>query len=232
MNRVLKRTLATLGTVFAVAATVESDGYDAFDRKDGTNPLCTIDPQCRMLTEAEINMARMALGNTVDYARVRIFNRNFLGLPLPPMAPNGHIYYHIPANAPMASINVIFRQSVIAHELTHVLQTQKGQFVVGQALWEWVRHGFNYKASYRYTLHPASRFNDYGLEQQGKIVEDYTRNRLSIADITPSETHQLWSSCAEIADLVQIMNPALPAVIPAICVPVPPQNTDAPRLGS
>ena len=230
MNRALKRTLATFGALFAVAAAVESDGYDAFDRADGTNPLCDIDPQCRKLTIAEINMARMALGNTVDYDRVRLFNRTFLWLPLPPMAPNGHIYYRPPAAT--AAVNIIHhRKAVIAHELTHVMQAQHGRSVVGEALREWLVHGFNYKASYRYALHPASRFNSYNLEQQGKIVEDYTRIRLSIADMTSSETHQRASSCAEITALVRIMNPALPAVIPAICTPVPEENPGTPRLG-
>ena len=122
----------------------------------------------RALTADEVKLAESVFGDSLDYSKIRIFNKKyFLFQPKNvAMAPNGNIYFH--PDSALAFVNFgtasIELQGLFIHELTHVYQHQQGINVA-------VRGIFN--RNYSYTLESGKAFESYGIEQQGNIVRDY-----------------------------------------------------------
>lgn len=123
----------------------------------------------RPLTPGEIALARPIFGDSLDYARPRLFQGKWWPFqpPRTAMAPTGNIHFH-PVGGGYSddfSKEPLGQQAFFIHELTHVWQAQaKGRFYLPL-----MRHPF---CRYRYTLDPAKPFNRYGLEQQAEIVKD------------------------------------------------------------
>ena len=61
----------------------------------------------------------------------------------------------------------------VAHELAHVLQHQKGEFSYLAHIWQQLAGFIQHKNIYDYDLSPDRFFEDYGIEQQAAIIEDY-----------------------------------------------------------
>jgi hypothetical protein len=128
----------------------------------------------RLLTIGEKAEARAVFGEALNLDRVRVHARpRFFFQPKgTAMSPNGHVYYHARdcradfacGPAPMAWL---------IHELAHVWQHQTGQWVLLRGM---VERRYDYG---RLTM--ASRFADFGLEQQASIVEDYYRQTMGLA---------------------------------------------------
>ena len=234
MNRAKKKTIISLCAVFALAVAIESNGYDIFDRPDGANWACDIDPQCHRLSAEDTQLVQRFLGHKIDTSRIRIFNRDFLGLLGRPMAPNGHIYLDESWYDPADKEKQMKRKTFLLHEAIHVWQDQQGRNLWLEAIGEWFRNGFNYNSSYRYSLNINQRFEFLGLEQQGKIVEDYARLRMELDELTRSATNQISLKCNEILPIVKIISSTFPAVVPAICNDQTPQFTprETLRFGS
>lgn len=123
----------------------------------------------RRLTAGEIAMQRAMFGGGVNYARARIHPYN-LWWPFPntrTIAPNGSIYFpplHYRPDFSAADVPLGLK-ALFMHESTHVYQWH----VLGW--WVWARGPFD--RNYSYELVPGRRFDQYGLEQMGMIVQHY-----------------------------------------------------------
>jgi hypothetical protein len=121
----------------------------------------------RGLTAGEIALARSVFGDTIDYARVRLFRHKWWWFQPrgTVMAPTGNIHFH-PHDGLWSddfAREPLNRQGMFIHEMTHVWQAQKrGRFYLPL-----MRHPF---CRYRYELVPGQAFDRYGLEQQAEIV--------------------------------------------------------------
>lgn len=122
---------------------------------------------CRSLTTGEIELARSIFEDAIDYSKVRLFKGKWW--PLHPrraaMAPMGDIWFH-PEGGGWSedfSKEPLSRQGFFIHELTHVLQAQRG----GKFYLPLTRHPF---CRYSYKLKEGKPFERYGVEQQAEIV--------------------------------------------------------------
>jgi hypothetical protein len=69
-------------------------------------------------------------------------------------------------------------RNLLIHELTHVWQYYNGYWVAPRSVWV---QGFG--AGYHYTLNPATDcWNDFNVEQQASIVEDWFKSGMSTED--------------------------------------------------
>lgn len=122
----------------------------------------------RPLGEGEIKLARSVFGDAIDYAQVRIHRRKwaFFQPRQVTMAPRGHIHFHPYGSAyceDFASAP-LHLQALFIHEMTHVWQTQTlGSWYLVLNRMPWAR--------YDYALKPGWKLEQYGIEQQARIVE-------------------------------------------------------------
>jgi hypothetical protein len=121
--------------------------------------------QSRLLTPAEVSLARSVFGQAIDYARVRVHPRKWW--PFQPrrvaMAPDGHLWLSPegPHWCDDFCTRDIGRQGLFIHEMTHVWQHQHGINLILR------RHPF---CRYDYALKPGWTLDRYGIEQQAEIV--------------------------------------------------------------
>jgi type VI secretion system secreted protein VgrG len=174
------RNLSILATAFlATAFNIEWNGYESFEKKDGSNFLCDIDPQCRYLTENEIKLAEQVYGDAIDYKGVKVFNRSYLFLPDifndRSHAPNGNIYISDTNKRSIDLSEKYSNQTFLIHELGHVWQFHNGKDPRLSAIFymESDNLKINYKPDYDYKFDENLSFHDYNLEQQASIFEDY-----------------------------------------------------------
>ena len=122
----------------------------------------------RPLTSGEIALARTMFGDAIDYAKVTIKRRKwaFFQPKRVTMAPRGHIHFHPMGSTycdDFASVS-LHRQALFIHEMTHVWQTQTlGEWYLVLNRMPWAR--------YDYALKPGWKLEQYGIEQQARIVE-------------------------------------------------------------
>jgi hypothetical protein len=121
----------------------------------------------RRLTEGEVALTRSVFGGAVDYSKVTIRRRKWF--PFQPrkttMAPRGHLHFHPLGEAYCDDFSAAapHRQGLFIHEMVHVWQTQtKGD-------WYLILHRMPW-ATYKYTLKPGRKLEQYGIEQQAEIV--------------------------------------------------------------
>jgi hypothetical protein len=177
-SKIVTRTVMGLAAVFAAVAagaSLEWSGYKPFDRDQGPNLLCTIDPTCRQMNDAEIAMAKDLYGDSINYNSVKIFDRRYMGFMGKGrwMSPNGSIYNDIVAERGFDYTKTSWQRRSLMHELAHVWQVQRGVDVRHEAVIAYVQSGFNYSATYGYTLNDHPWFLSYNLEQQADMLEDY-----------------------------------------------------------
>ncbi|MEM1215165.1 MAG: hypothetical protein AAGJ82_05750 [Bacteroidota bacterium] len=124
----------------------------------------------RPLHTEEIALLRPIFGNSIDYRRVRIDERAFLG------PPQWHIcyvsFYTINAWRPMGP-------DLLIHEVVHVWQFQQlGSVYIPRALQaQRSAMGYNYGGAPALVNHvrAGGQLTDFNLEQQADIVADYWR---------------------------------------------------------
>ncbi len=221
-NRALRKTLSVLAIAFAVAAgtagALEWSGYNGFDRADGENLLCKVDPYCRPLTGGEAALAREVFGKAVDTRNVKIFNRSYMFLfgRGGAISPNGNVYIDEPKAVADYSLEP-YRRSVFIHEMTHVWQYQQGRNIRREAVGEWWKSGFKYKSIYAYDIDAHPRFKAYNLEQQAGMVEDYHMTRSY-----PSLWYNL--ACPDLKKLEDKISQEIPQTQPSGCPAIKPPN--------
>jgi len=121
----------------------------------------------RPLTSGEIELARSAFGDAIDYDPVRLVRRKWW--PFQPkgvvMAPTGNIHFHPQSRlwSEDFSKERLSLQGLYIHEMTHVWQAQtRGRFYLVL-----MRHPL---CRYSYKLIEGRPFDRYGLEQQAELV--------------------------------------------------------------
>jgi len=121
----------------------------------------------RPLTSGEIELARSAFGDAIDYDHVRLVRRKWW--PFQPkgvvMAPTGNIHFHPQSRlwSEDFSKERLSLQGLYIHEMTHVWQAQtRGRFYLVL-----MRHPC---CRYSYKLIEGRSFDSYGLEQQAELV--------------------------------------------------------------
>ena len=121
----------------------------------------------RPLTSGETDLARTVFGDAIDYHPVKLARRKWW--PFQPkgvvMAPSGNIHFHPDSSlwSDDFSKEGLSLQGLFIHEMTHVLQAQRG----GKFYLPLMRHPF---CRYAYSLKEGKPFHSYGLEQQAEIM--------------------------------------------------------------
>lgn len=142
----------------------------------------------RPLSAGEVALARSIFGDAIDYDKVTIRRRKwaFFQPTHITMAPRGHIHFHPLGSAYCDDFTraTVFRQALLVHELTHVWQVQtRGAWFLLLNRMPWAR--------YDYALKPGWRLEQYGIEQQARIVEHVflLRNGVSLPGAPPLSTY-------------------------------------------
>lgn len=138
----------------------------------GTSSVVVSTPrgESRGMTIGEIKNCRSVFGDSIDYSKVRIHNREFLIFGLQPnnvaTAPNGEVYFNHEHFLPDFSEAKFSEKRWFIHEMTHVWQYQLGYPVM-------LRGAIRLGLSYVYTLSMNKRLCDYNMEAQGCLLADY-----------------------------------------------------------
>lgn len=159
----------------------------------------------RPLTPDEIAMAKKVFGDQINYRKIRIYSHSgetrkaFYGKIQ--MSPSHY-------SEDYSKENNFYLQSQFMHELTHIWQEQNGTNLIVSAIGEWLRHGGDYNKAYKYTITENSDFSRLGIEQQGKIIEDYWQelNRLA------SGYYNTEYICGEILRFETVLKPVFPEI--------------------
>lgn len=146
---------------------------------------CAGDPSCRFLTPDEIRLAAAIFGNRIDYAAVRIFNSSggILAHITSSTALRNDIRIHDASRyAPDFSQAPPDLRGLFLHEMTHVWQYQSGRNFAQELASDLLRHGFDRRAVYEYTLNQP-RLSDYSTEQQAHLVATYYAQLSEAAEV-------------------------------------------------
>jgi hypothetical protein len=190
--------------------------------------------QGRPLTHHERETARTIFGDTIDYDKVTVYN----GAPkvagiftlnqnkLSAITPNGDIYLVSKySQQPDLSLAGEKTRKLLIHEMAHVWQHQQGRNVEAEAVYLFIKSGFNYESSYVYDINGKEKFISLNLEQQAHMVEDY----FALRD-TPL---QPWENPAErqekIAKFEAMLKPCLPLSNTNGSATTPPRSKPEPK---
>lgn len=125
----------------------------------------------RSLTSGEITLLKSVFATTIDYGKVKV--HNFKAYPFQPndtaMTPNGEIYFPEEHYLPDFSTASLAIRSWFIHEGAHLYQYYSLR-------WNIKLRGM-FDRNYDYTLQLGKKFQQYGLEEQGDIAQDYYRLR-------------------------------------------------------
>jgi hypothetical protein len=95
------------------------------------------------------------------------------------MTPRGHIYapgHLYRADWAGPDVSAVSRAELV-HEVTHIWQFANGVDVLEEGVEQLIRYRGRYEASYRYRLQLGRDLEDFNIEQQAAILEDYYRIR-------------------------------------------------------
>ncbi|WP_426101664.1 type VI secretion system Vgr family protein [Massilia sp. TSP1-1-2] len=152
--------------------TVDLQGVTVNDVKVGSSVAVVQTPEgkSRGLTPGEISMAQSIFGMSIDYAKVKVHNGEYLWFGLQPddtaMTPNGEIYFN-PARY-LTDFSETEYEGMIwfIHEMAHVWQYQLGYPVK-------LRGALRLGLSYKYALDGDTTLADFNMEAQGNVLADY-----------------------------------------------------------
>lgn len=130
----------------------------------------------RGLTQEEINLLVPIFGQSIDYNRVRIDERSFIG---PLQKKFCYVsFYTINSWGKM-------NPSLLIHEMVHIWQFQKmGSIYIPRALAaQRSKEGYNYGGASKITYWAMNnaQLGDFNLEQQADIIADYWRIKNGLA---------------------------------------------------
>ncbi|HEY8190052.1 MAG TPA: hypothetical protein VIF12_05160 [Micavibrio sp.] len=235
-KKTLWKRASILGIVFAIAAGIDTTGYALFDREDGSNPLCRIDPYCRPLTGGEIALAKNIFGDAIDYKRAKVFNR--MSVQVPRQSDGvmrmwlGNIYafdegFKTPDYS--AAKNPAHRESFI-HEMTHLWQFESNKRKLAKGLViSLLQHDFVYGQLYSYGIDDHKRFSDFNFEQQAQIIGHYqyyqddfhdkTKGKVldSPGNFSRSFNRKIRDGCKKLDKFSQLISQALPQTLEPGC---------------
>lgn len=124
----------------------------------------------RPMTPGEINMAKLIFKNSIDYAKVKCHNGEYLWFGMQPdstaMTPEGEIYFSPKEFRADFSKEPPGSRLWFIHEMVHVWQYQLGYPTK-------LRGAARIGLSYDYTLRKGKLLSDYNMEAQGDLLADY-----------------------------------------------------------
>lgn len=125
----------------------------------------------RSLTQGEIALLKSVYSNTITYASVKVHNYKayFFQPDDVAMTPDGEIYFPDKHYKQDFSASTISDKAWFVHEGAHLYQFYSLK-------WNIKLRGI-VDRDYNYTLVKGKKFQDYGLEQQGDIAEEYYKLR-------------------------------------------------------
>lgn len=136
----------------------------------------------RYLTAQEKVLAQLVFGDMLNCEQPKIIATRYLpwqscGIF---MAPNGNIYVNSSDYSENYALESKFMQGIFIHELTHVMQYQKGMHVLlkGALLQSAYYLSFKKYNPYKYTYSPHKAFSSYNIEQQGEIARDICSGKI------------------------------------------------------
>jgi hypothetical protein len=125
-------------------------------------------PNTRRLTEREIALARSIFGETIDYQKVRLDERSFVGCRQFQFA---YVGFHFVNSWGQLS------EPHFIHEMVHVWQFQRiGSVYIPRALWaQRTAEGYDYGgvSALQKAAEQGKTLTDFNYEQQADIVADY-----------------------------------------------------------
>lgn len=129
----------------------------------------------RPLTDGEISLAKSVFGDLIDYDKVKIINYPYIPWQSDDIfiAPNGFIFVGDGHYKDDFSKYGRGYEQIFIHEMTHVLQYQKGVNVLLKGAWLQSLYYLSFKKynPYEYQFDKNKSFWAYNIEQQGRIAE-------------------------------------------------------------
>lgn len=136
----------------------------------------------RGLAADEIKLAQSIYKSSINYNKVKVHKGKYIdvyGYGQPDntlMTPNGEIYAPPNVYSTNYSSESDEFKCVFLHEMCHVWQWQRNiKNIKASAAKEFLLHKFDYDEAYFYDLSYTKNFEEYGIEQQASIIEDYCR---------------------------------------------------------
>lgn len=190
--------IADSGTLAVTAMPPPSLMQGRLPAQQPLTPALTPEGESRPLTVGEVAMSKLVFADSVDYAKVRVHNGEYLWFGLQDddtaMTPNGEMYFNPKHFKEDYSASVVSDRHWFMHEMVHVWQYQLGYSVRWNGLQRW-------KLQYSYSLEPDKRLCDYDMEQQGQVIADYFAINIlnapgaaSTLDYQSPEARQLYLS--------------------------------------
>lgn len=138
--------------------------------------------QARSLTQQEKILVQSVFGDKINYNTPKIIPRPFLPWQQKGMfmAPNGNIYINSSDYSENYALESKYIQELFIHEMTHIMQFQKGVNVLltGAALQIAYYLSFKLYNPYKYVYYKDKPFEAYNIEQQGDIARDICSGRI------------------------------------------------------
>jgi hypothetical protein len=122
----------------------------------------------RSLTSGEVRLAKSKFGDAINYRDTAIVHGSYIPFARS-MTPNGKMYYPGIDYSSDYSREGVGLQGKFIHEMTHVWQFQTGRSTLSFGL----AHIFHGQYKYIPVKNPARPFQNYGIEQQAMIMQDY-----------------------------------------------------------
>lgn len=207
MSTKFKRQFRQASCAFLVGSLIyanETTGYNGFDVLGAEfNLACAIDPTCRKLTEDQIELAREYFGDSIDYSTVNYFSRS----PLWGQEKNsgalaissfGNIYET--DNDFYESAHKIAKDNVFIHEMIHVWQWQHGYLVAEN-------QRRPHDNIYQHDINEYENFLDFGIEQQGVILQTIHANRFLLDDTSEINIAEICSTLNQHEEMAAQMLP-------------------------
>lgn len=123
----------------------------------------------RPLNEGEMGWARMIFNDSIDYSQVRVVTKDLDTENAFALRDNIFIPKAWESAGDISKARDFKHVAVFMHEMTHVWQYQNGMHNLGKHMGVTLQ-GID---AYKYDIAEGDRFEDFGLEQQASIVEDF-----------------------------------------------------------
>ena len=186
IDKIAKVLLFTCGTTFAGFIGFIGVEYASAQRLGNINhPLAATAPLENVpLTIGEQKLARSLFGNEIDYSKLhKNFNKgasnstkdthDHVNAVASVGSTTGIDFWQTKTHSSDYSLEKPYIFGVFMHEMTHILQFQKGTVES------------KYCKTYPYTLTATSKFDDFCIEQQASIIGDYAMRYLHPDKTTP-----------------------------------------------
>jgi len=132
----------------------------------------------RFLSKSEINILSEIYGKNVDLSKIKITRKHLFSILLKRFTAvtfgNKIAYNNKKYSEDFSEKD--FAMSILVHEVCHVWQHQQLDYHWTKAMMEQIRFG---KKVYKYNIYDFETLTEFRFEQQGEIMADYYRQKIS-----------------------------------------------------